>query len=87
MVERMLQVVRDSEFELTQSQVVKEVGGNKEKGTRIFNQLKSNGFLRTEPRQRDENGRSQTREFVGLGAPARGRSVPAVGTDQETGSR
>lgn len=85
--QRILQVVKDNDFEMTESQVAKEAGGNRQKAFDTLNGLKVNGFLVIERRQRTEGGRKRERDLVGLGTRARGSSVPGVGTDEETGSR
>ena len=86
-VECILQVVKDNEFELTESQIVKEVGGNRQKAFDTLNELKVNGFVVVQRRERVEGGRTRERELVGLGPRRLGSSFPSAGTGQETGSR
>lgn len=86
-VEQILQVVRDNDFEMTESQVAKDVGGNKQKVFETLKGLKANGFLVVERRERLEGGRKRERDLVGLGTRAPGSSVPGVGTDAGTGSK
>jgi len=85
--QRILQVVKDSDFEMTESQVAKEAGGNRQKAFDTLNGLKVNGFLIVEKRERTEGGKKRARDLVGLGTRARASSVPGLGTDEETGSR
>ena len=66
-VRQILQVVRDNEFELTETQVVKEVGGNKQKGYDTLTDLKANDFVVVETRERVEGSKKRTRKLVGLG--------------------
>jgi hypothetical protein len=85
-VERILQVVKDNDSELTQSQVAEKAGGNKQKALDTVKGLIVNGFLVVEKRARQEGGRTRQREFVGIAPRARGSSVPTAGTDTGTGS-
>ncbi|PJK24407.1 AAA family ATPase [Mycolicibacterium goodii] len=85
--QRILQVVKDYDFAMTESQVAKEAGGNRQKAFDTLNGLKVNGFLVVEKRERSEGGKKRARDLVGLGPRARGSSVPGLGTDEETGSR
>lgn len=86
-VEQILQIVKDNNFEMTESQVVGAVKGNRQKAFDTLNGLKVNGLLVIERRHRTEGGRKRERDLVGLGTRARGSSVPGLGTDEETGSR
>lgn len=86
--ESIVQIVRDNDFELTVTQVVDTLGGNKEKARAAVKKLISDGRLRVESRERTEGGKARQRDLVGLVPPARRVSlVPGAGTDQETGSR
>lgn len=86
--ESIVQIVRDNDFELTETQVVDKLGGNKVKAREAVKRLVSGGRLTVESRERIEGGRARKRDLVGLVAPARRVSlVPGAGTDQETGSR
>lgn len=69
-VDRIMQVVSDNNFDLTPSQVVKEVGGNREKAFEAFNGLKANGWLVVRKQERREGNRTRERDVVGLGADA-----------------
>lgn len=86
--EQIVQTVRDNDFELTESQVVSIVGGNKQNAFATLKALISDGTLTVEERERTEGMRVKKRNLVGLATPARRVSlVPGAGTDQETGSR
>ncbi len=66
-----MKVVKDNEFELTETQVVKEVGGKREKAFETFQGLKANGWIVVEKRERLEGGKKRERELVGLGPVAK----------------
>jgi hypothetical protein len=70
-VDAILQIVGDCEWELTESQVVEKVGGRREKAREVMLELKVNGWLRVENRERPEGNRSVRRDVVGLGPAAK----------------
>lgn len=97
-VEAILQVVADHPYELTESAVLKEVGGKRDKAREVFAGLKANGGVVIKNCAADEGGRQVSRDRVGLGENAerlrRNRyrqeqlrsAVEATDTDEGTGS-
>jgi AAA domain len=69
-VTAILQVVADHPFELTESKVLGEVGGNRAKAREAFAGLKANGGVVIKNCTADEDGRSVKRDRVGLGENA-----------------
>ncbi|WP_394329557.1 AAA family ATPase, partial [Mycobacteroides abscessus] len=67
-VEHILQVITDNDFELTESGVVEQVGGRKEKTREALKQLKVNGWLAVKKCESNEGGRMVKRDRIGLGA-------------------
>ncbi|ASL14688.1 hypothetical protein MYCOZU2_02274 [Mycobacterium intracellulare subsp. chimaera] len=65
-----LQVVADHPFELTETSVLKLVGGNHAKRREAFQSLKINGGVVIKNCTADEGGRSVNRDRVGLGPNA-----------------
>lgn len=78
-----MQVVRGRPFELTESAVVAEVGGKREKAFDVLNHLKANGLVVIKSRGRKEGERTVTRNLVGLGRVAAGGSSSEAGTSSE----
>ena len=81
--QQIMQVLRDRPFELTESAVVTEVGGKREKAFDVLNQLKANGFVVIESRGRKEGERTVTRNLVGLGRDTTRGSSSEAGTSSE----
>ncbi len=69
-VQRILQVVEDGPFAFTETQVLAEVGGNREKAYDTLQSLKANGALVVQERERPEGKRSVKRALVGPGENA-----------------
>lgn len=69
-VAAILQVVTDHPFELTESAVLAEVGGNRAKAREAFAGLKANGGVVVKKAPRQEAGGTKTRDLVGLGENA-----------------
>ena len=65
-----LQVVADHEWLLTESKVLAEVGGKREKAREAFKGLRVNGVVEVKNCAADENGRPVNRDRVGLGPQA-----------------
>lgn len=80
-VEHILQVVRDNDFDLTESGVVDKVGGKREKTREVLKQLKVNGWLVVRNCGREEGRRMVKRDRVGLGSA--GNPFPGEGTGSE----
>ena len=87
----------DHPYELTQTQVLKAVGGNREKAIEAFQGLKANSGVVVKNCAADENGRPVNRDRVGLGQNAerlrnnryrrpQPESTEATDTDDGTGS-
>lgn len=89
-VEHILQVVRDNDFELTESGVVRQVGGKKEKTREVLQQLKVNGWLAVKKCESNEGGRMVKRDRIGLGSVRNGFGGRGTGSevvpDEGTGS-
>jgi hypothetical protein len=75
-VAQILQIIKDQPFELTETQVVKEVGGNRQKAFEAFNGLKANGFIVIERRNRLEGSTTRERQLVGPGPRKLGTDRP-----------
>lgn len=86
--ERIMQVVRDYPFELTETAVAKEVGGKRETTREVLNQLKVNGFLVVRNCEKQEGERMVNRDRVGPGGAAKrlSGSSSRVGTTSPTGN-
>ena len=86
--ERILQVVKDHPFELTESQVVQMAGGRRDKTFEVFNGLKVNGFVVVKNCPREESGRMVKRDLVGVAETAKRfrRSNSRPGTSSPTGN-
>jgi hypothetical protein len=88
--ERIMQVVADNPFELTESGVAEKVGGKREKAFEVLNQLKVNGWLVVENRERKEGTRMVNRNRVGVGEAAKRLRGAGTGSevvpDEGTGS-
>ncbi len=89
-VEQIFQVVRDNDFELTESGVVDKVGGKRERTREVLKQLKVNGWLAVKNCERNEGTRMVKRDRVGLGEAAKRRNGVGTGSevvpDEGTGS-
>ena len=71
LADAILQVVADHPYELTETAVLKEVGGRRQKGREAFAELKANGGVVMKTcAAKDKDGRSVKRERVGLGPNA-----------------
>nr|WP_160112780.1 AAA family ATPase [Mycobacterium sp. 3519A] len=90
-VDQILQVVRDNNFDLTETGVAEKVGGNREKTREVLKQLKVNGRLVVKNCERNEGSRMVKRDRVGLGSARNGfggagtgsEVVPEAGTGSE----
>ncbi|OBH54328.1 hypothetical protein [Mycobacterium sp. E2479] len=69
-VTAILQVIADHPFELTETQVLDKVGGNREKARKAFADLKTNGGLVVKGTERKEGTRMVTRDLIGEGTNA-----------------
>lgn len=87
---RILQVVKDNEFELTETGVAEKVGGRREKTREVLTQLKVNGWVVVKPSEQQEGTRMVKRDRVGLGETAnrfrRTGSGPANSSPAENAS-
>lgn len=69
-VAAILQVVADHPYELTETQVLEKVRGNRDKARNALLGLKTNGGVVTKKMPRPEGERTRTRDLVGLGENA-----------------
>ncbi|VBA46737.1 hypothetical protein [Mycobacterium pseudokansasii] len=69
-IQRILQVIDDEPFALTETGVLAKVGGNKDKAYETLQVLKANGALVVQERERPEGKRSVKRALVGPGENA-----------------
>lgn len=79
--QRIMQVVRDNEFELTESGVAEKVGGKREKAFEVLNELKVNGWIVVKNTERQEGTRMVKRDRVGVGETA--KRLRGAGTGSE----
>lgn len=63
-----VEIIRDREWELTKSQVVEQVGGNKGAARKIFQSLAGVGVIVCDKRSRKEGEGHKSREVWGLRA-------------------
>lgn len=82
-----VQIVKDKQWELTLTQLVDAVGGNKDKARECVNSLISQRIIAVEPRKRHEGSREVTRELVGIPSDSHVRPPGVVGKQRSKSAR